>query len=453
MKKVLLTDFPQSAFSFPRSINSALESSRIRFRICACIFFSYLLCFAPGGMSPDSVVQFNEAMSGNFHNWHPPVMAVLWRVLLFFQQGPLPFLTFHLLMLFIACWVLSGTRTREGGYQWLWIFLPLLPQVYGNLGMIWKDIGMALALFMAFAMYCAWGETHRKRFFVLGLLFVLYALLVRHNGLTAIIPPTFFMALFFFTRKRFLKAIAATAGVSLLCLMIPLGFNYFACKSMTSMPARVTIIDEISVTSLYAKKNLFFNTIKLSELPLSDFPSFPIQKGWDFYRVDANEKDLVPNLVHVITHHPLDWIRAKFSLFSHFSSFPNQKKDAWAYNFFKDAPEQIRNSTLRNILMKIVNVCMDNAFLRIFFLPIFWVPAGIVLFIAGLLRRDASGMKMMLLTSSGLGYYAGFFIAIPTPDYRYFLWLNLSVISALLVWYYAPRALFMGVKRQKAEAS
>lgn len=399
-------------------------------------------------MSPDSVVQFKEALSGNFHNWHPPVMAVLWRILLFFQQGPLPFLTFHLLMLFIACWVLSGTRNQEGGYQWLWIFLPLLPQVYGTLGMIWKDIGMALALFMAFAMYCAWGETHRKRFFVLGLLFTLYALLVRHNGLTAIIPPTFLMALFFFTRKRFLKAIAATAGLSILCLMIPLCFNYVVCKGLKSMPVRTTIVDEICVTSHYAKKNLFFEKIKFSEFPLEALPSFPVEKGWEFYHANVNEKDLVPNLVQVITQHPVEWIRAKFRLFSHFSSFPNQKKDAWVYSFFKDAPEQIHNSRLRDILMKIVNVCMDNAFLRIFFLPIFWVPAGIVIFIAGLLRRDAWGLKMMLLTSSGLGYYAGFFIAIPTPDYRYFLWLNLSGISALFVWYYAPRALFMRVKRQ-----
>lgn len=222
---------------------------------------------------------------------------------------------------------------------------------------------------------------------------------------------------------------------------------------MTAIPARLTIIDEISAASLYAKKNLFFNTIKLSEVPLSEFPSYPIEKGWDFYNVKVNEKDLVRNLLYVITHYPVEWIRGKFSLFSHFSSFPNLKKDAWVYVFVKGAPEQIRKSRLRNILMKIVNKCMDNELLRTFFLPIFWAPVGIVLFIAGLLRKDAWGLKMMLLTSSGLGYYAGFFIAIPTPDYRYFLWLNLSVLSALLVWYYAPRALFIRVKRQADEAS
>lgn len=380
-------------------------------------------------------------------------MALLWRALFFFQQGPLPFLVFHLLMLFGACWLLSCTRKQGGGPQWLWIFLPLLPQIYGNIGMIWKDIGLALALFLAFALYCAWLGSPRRIFLAGATVCVLYALLVRHNALTAILPPALVLWLWRYTRKHVVRALAATIVTGLFCILFPLGFNALVCQQLGPMPAKYTLIDEISVTSHFAKKNLFFENIRYSGLPLEELPALPVEKGWKFYNVNSNEKSLVPNLIHIMLHHPVPWMKAKLKLFAHFSSFPNLKKDAWAYYFKQGSPEQLRKSGLRNILMAIVNACMNNGFLRLFFLPIFWAPLGMVVFVAGFLRKDVEGLKMMLLTSSGLGYYAGFFIAIPTPDYRYFVWLNLSVISALLVWRYAPGRHLLRAKRQEAEAA
>ena len=316
--------------------------------------------------------------------------------------------------------------------------------------MIWKDIGLSLALFLAFAMYCGWLGSKRKIFLAGSIVFVLYALLVRHNALTAIIPPAFVLWLWQYKRKHFAKAVAATIVTGLICILLPLGFNALVCQKMGSMPVKSTLIDEISVTSHYAQKNLFFDNNAYSKLPLSDLPSLPVEKGWKFYNVNSNEKSLVPNMIHIMTHHPVPWMKAKLKLFSYFNSFPNHKKDVWAYYFKQDSPEELHKSQLRNILMGAVIMCVDNGFLRIFFLPIFWVPMGIIVFAVGLLRKDIEGLKMMLLTSSGLGYYAGFFLAIPTPDYRYFVWLNLSVLSAMLVWHYAPATGFMRGKEGAA---
>lgn len=437
--------FCEKAFVIIRSyffsyINGVLNTPYGRFVICSTFFLSYLLCFAPGGMSPNSCTQFNQAVSGNFSCWHPPVMACLWRILLFFQQGPLPFLTFHLLMLFIGIWLLSAQENPKGGCQLLWLILPLCPQVYGNLGMIWKDIGMALALFLAFALSCVWIEKRKKSLLFWAIAFASYALLVRYNAPAAILPPICVIAFFHYTCKHWIKATFVILTVSLFCVFIPFAFNHAVGSDNGNGPEGLTLIDEIAAASHYAKKNLFNKKFDVSSLPVADLPFHPMEKGasWYYNPNRISKSLLLKNVLEVIQTHPVAWLRAKMHLFAYASSFPYQQKDAWAYYIIKEAPEHVHKSALRNILKKVVKKGMDSKFTRLFFLPIFWAPLGMVIFVAGWRRKDMPGLKMMALSSSGLGYYASYLLANATPDYRYFYWLILSVLSAMIVWLYAP---------------
>ena len=153
-----------------RRLDHTLGTERWRAVTCFSLFLTFLLCFAPGGMSPDTVWQYKEALDGVFYNWHPPIMVAVWRLLFFFQQGPLPMLCFQLLMLFGACWLLSGLGVKKGEAQWYWLFLPLLPQVYCVTGMIWKDVEQAFAFFLAFALYARSVEEKSTARLLLALL-------------------------------------------------------------------------------------------------------------------------------------------------------------------------------------------------------------------------------------------------------------------------------------------
>ena len=59
-----------------------------------CVLFALvqIAAFRWGVITPDSVVQYGQALSGQYDDWHPPITAWLWRQLLRFGTGGAPFL-------------------------------------------------------------------------------------------------------------------------------------------------------------------------------------------------------------------------------------------------------------------------------------------------------------------------------------------------------------------------
>lgn len=429
-----------------RRLDQALGTERWRAVICFSLFLTYLLCFAPGGMSPDTTSQYKEALEGIFYNWHPPIMAVVWRVLFFFQQGPLPMLCFQLLMLFGACWLLSGLGAKKGAAQWYWLFLPLLPQVYCVTGMIWKDVEQAFAFFLAFALYARSVEEKSSASLVIAAFFTLYGLLLRHNSICALFAPVFLLSFWHCRYKNFLAR--TVVALCLLCGLVV--FSTYVNKLLTNDLDRTNawtqLFDEIGATSHVVGKNLFLPELDLSQLPLERIPPVQVGESWTLHRY-GNAKNVTPdiwykNILWIIRNYPLQYLRAKWNLFLHFNSFPFKYKPIWSFYITKK--EHVKAITEWSLLRKILEYPIilshswkigDQYPLEIFFLPILWMPLGVLLGIAALRVPDTQACRsILLLVSSGIGYYFSWFLVCSTPDYRYILWPNLSVIAALVVW-------------------
>src|SRR5690348_5473230 len=72
--------------------------------------FGFALCvavFYPGIFTPDSLAQFDQARSGQFEDWHPPIMAALWFVFERIHDGPEPLFLAHLLLFWVGLWAVS----------------------------------------------------------------------------------------------------------------------------------------------------------------------------------------------------------------------------------------------------------------------------------------------------------------------------------------------------------
>lgn len=409
-------------------------------------------------MSSDSIVQYGEALQGNFRNWHPPIMAVVWRVLFFFQQGPLPMLCLQLLMLFCACWLLSGLGAKNGAAQWYWLFLPLLPQVYCVSGMIWKDVEQAFAFLLAFALYARNAEERSTPKLVLAVLFALYGLLLRHNSICALFLPVFLLTFWHCRYKKFLAK--ALVAVAVLCGLVVFSFcvNKLLTDGHDRSNAWTQLFDEIGATSHVVGKNLFLPELDLSRLPLEKIPPVQVAASWplhDYGNAKEFTRDIwYKNVLWIIRNYPLEYLQAKWNLFLHFSSFPLQYKWIWDYHvtkneYFKGKPEW---SLMRDMLqypIKLAKSCKIGSQypLEIFFLPILWIPVGVLVGLAALRLKAAQARRgILLLTTSGLGYFFSWLLVCSTPDYRYILWTNLSVIVALVIWIHT-------VWRQRRSAS
>lgn len=149
--------------------------------------------FAPGFMSPDSVWQLDMARHGDVSDWHPPMMAVLWRALDAVAPGPIGLLVLQNAILFGGLALLVCARARPSWRAPLVLAAALHPPVWGLLSTVWKDVLLGATLLLAAALLVrAERASARPSRAALPLLFL--ALALRYNALFAVAPLCFWWA-------------------------------------------------------------------------------------------------------------------------------------------------------------------------------------------------------------------------------------------------------------------
>lgn len=174
-------------------------------------FLLNLAIFFPGYMSSDTLNQLAVAENRiPYHDWHPPVMALVWSVLIKATNLTSSMLILQLGMLWTALTLLSIIVYKQTRYRFwsaLVLAVGILPFIINISGVIWKDVQMTYALLLAaMVMICLHSLENRNRIIERSLVAVsftllMYAALLRYNALPAIIPLVVLAALFL-TRSR-----------------------------------------------------------------------------------------------------------------------------------------------------------------------------------------------------------------------------------------------------------
>ena len=149
------------------------------------------LIFFPGLMSTDSYFQLQQARTGHFNDWWPPIMAWLWSLIEHFIPGPQGFFIVIILLYWggfglICTHCSQGTRKRFLAA----VILPYLPFLINFAGTVGKDqlvfgcfltsLGLILLQPKGRAFKIATGSTI--------VLLLLVGLLARYNSVLAAIP-------------------------------------------------------------------------------------------------------------------------------------------------------------------------------------------------------------------------------------------------------------------------
>jgi hypothetical protein len=146
------------------------------------------LC-APGYMGPDSRSQFQQARNFYFTDDHPVLMALIWHYLDRLVPGPLGMLVFTNALVWAGLsalfWVLPGPLAwRALGF----VLVGFWPPGFSTLPIVYKDSLMHGAMLVAIAAVIP----HTRRALVvrlaLGVVCLLLAVGVRHNGAAAVWP-------------------------------------------------------------------------------------------------------------------------------------------------------------------------------------------------------------------------------------------------------------------------
>lgn len=159
----------------------------------AALLLASLIVFAPGISEYDTVEQFRQVLSGRYDDWHPPVMAWLWRQLTPLGDGATPLLVIQLTGYWLGLGLIAGALARIGraGAGWMVLLIGLLPPFLGWQAVVLKDAQLVGTALGAIGIVAWWRLRDRPipaAALLLAALLFGYALLVRANAAFALAP-------------------------------------------------------------------------------------------------------------------------------------------------------------------------------------------------------------------------------------------------------------------------
>lgn len=178
-----------------------------------------VLTWWPGHVSFDAAHAWWQARGGVTTNTTPPVFVAMWRMVNAVSDGPQGMFFLHSLMYWVgaALWLhaLTPRLWQACVFVLLLCFAPVLFVLRSH---VWTDVGMMSALFLA-AGFLLLGQTQRdqtwaKKLAVAAWPCLMYALMLRHNALPAIVPLLWWSLTLMLPRSRWpMRAIATMLWV------------------------------------------------------------------------------------------------------------------------------------------------------------------------------------------------------------------------------------------------
>ena len=407
--------------------------------------------YRPGFMSVDSVAQLGEARSGAFTDFHPPILALIWRYLDKLWPGPIGMLILldGLFWLGVAIffrllrwplWARAGALL-VAGFQ---------PAVFMLLGTIWKDTMMQAALLAATSAMLLAGPRLRAR--VVGLAIALplmfVAIAVRHNGIGAAWP---LLAIPFFGVKWFAEwrrpwQLMAALGVGLvLALTLRQGSALLSRKiaepteywQMTPIYDLVGMSLQVDEMLIDAEDGILSPGVNLARLRRAYDPRDHLRlyhcrgKNCTPALLRTNDpaqlRALRANWQRAVVAHPRAYLAHRWRVFRELLRFEGRRVDLST----GIGRNRLGVPTQRSEAGTFAVELLAHAPNFPFYATWFYVLLESALLVVGALDFFKRGRPLSLCFSlSGLIYLATFFFATGAPDFRYSSWTILTTLLA-----------------------
>ncbi|MDM8553194.1 hypothetical protein QUF75_00470 [Desulfococcaceae bacterium HSG7] len=158
---------------------------------CYFVWTIYLLAFWPCAMSPDSLSQWNDALTGHFNDWHPAFYAMNFWVIAKIWHSPSAVAFTQILILGLTVgWGLSIMQKLGASKIAILIsclLLALSPVNGLMISTLWKDVAYSIAVLaltlIVLQIIISDGQwlTNRQALLFMGIIIALVAI-YRHNG-------------------------------------------------------------------------------------------------------------------------------------------------------------------------------------------------------------------------------------------------------------------------------
>lgn len=435
--------WPENIASIKNSLSKFYIQSAL---VAVCTLALLVIVFYPGYMSPDSISHLEQATGvSHLTDWHPPVMTRLWGVLIGVTGHISSMLIFQLVLLVAAMFVLSilvYRHTRNRAWALSTYIILLLPNIVNIAGVIWKDVQMAFSLTLAVILI--WfiisskkplGRTVKYGIVGLALLLILYAGMLRHNALFAVLPILFVLPRLFTKRLPVWSGLACMAAGLIVTIGVTAVINQPSEK--THPITAVQLDDIVHVTNFdgeeyhgrWAMYKKIHDTCRNTTKDIMN--SYIICTTAAQREVLKNEHQGVFNdWLSTILAHPIKYILYRSATFSIFL-FPQSER----MYIFQPGIEQnqigaaVKNEYAVSGLAAYVKGGAQANVPLIFQPWLYVVVLAFIYYKSRRIREHTQRRFIRAVALSGLVYIMAYFPMAVAVDYRYIYW---SVFAAIL---------------------
>lgn len=428
------------------NIKNSLSRFYIQSALVAVSMLALLaIVFYPGYMSPDSISHLEQATGvAHLTDWHPPVMTRLWGFLIRVTGHISSMLIFQLVLLVAAMFMLSilvYRHTRNRAWALSIYMILLLPNIVNIAGVIWKDVQMAFSLTLAVLLIWfiisskkSLGRVAMYGIVGLTLLLILYAGILRHNALFAVLPILFVLPSLLTKRLHVWSGLACMAAGLIVTIGATAVINQPSEK--THPITAVQLDDIVHVANFDREQHGRWSMYKKIHDTCRD-KTKDIMNSYIICTTAAqrealkNEHQGVFNdWLLTIVRHPIKYASYRLATFSIFL-FPQPER----MYIFQSGIEQnqvgaaVKNEyAISGLAAYVKGGAQAN--IPLIFQP--WLYLAVLVFIyykSGRIREQVQRHFIRAVALSGLIYIVAYFPMAVAVDYRYMYW---SVFAAIL---------------------
>lgn len=417
--------------------------------VCIILFAVNYLTYTPGFLTPDSITQYGQALSGQYESWHPVAMALWWSILNLALPGSGLMLAFQLMLLWAAVYRLATTLDGKWWRIGILAFFFLAPFIQNFAGAIIKDMQMAFAWLLAMAILIkAYVKNQRITTWqaIITALLLLYGGWVRHNSPAGLLTLGLVWGWLVFIRQRVVVRIAtgiALVGATMMggsLLNKTTGAQVLHPEQVLYLHDLVSfeVLGNVRVYPEIMYRNPGFDTAYIRG------HSHPATSDHLWWNPDGKvlihaTKEVVDEMgvawKHAIKTYPGIYLHNRYITFLYFlhirkSPYELQVSFPWV------APnDYCIVQPPRNFLREAFDVSLNAIKSSFIFLPWFWLLLNFVL-CALVFRMREKTLRFIfacLMCSTLFYVLPQFFLASTDKDLRYIYWQCIGVCLAVIV--------------------
>lgn len=385
-----------------------------------------IFMFFPGYIYSDSFDQYQQALSGEFSDWHPPIMSAIWRLqILFFGTGSIFYAT-NILAVYIALYLLLMPYKFWISIP-IFIILALCPVFFGLAPIVWKDVFLASLVFLSASIAINRITVNgkiEKKYKIISLVLLLVASLVRANA-PFITAPLIVLFLIGWDNRFKSILISGIAAIGLIGISGPINNHLLGARQSHPLIS-LEVYDLAGVSNFSGKLQVpgTYSTDEQQRILNSCYSS----THWDVYAwgecafvtENLNRNGLGSAWLRAILNNPLAYFEHRVSHFNDFLRFIGNEP---AYKYYVSVPPgyQSDNPQRINATHQYYTRLMERYNSQPWHYGFVWYAISIGLFIATFKPKNTIENLINCLSFASFLYISGYLIVGVAADFRYFL--------------------------------